>query len=113
MPAPPTDQQQAALPEKDIDAFAAAANEMRQLNDKWLPRVKAAGQRGAAAEQQVKNQALAEMKQAVERNGLTVARYNEIYEVAQGNPELRRQIQEKMQPARSPQDDDDDDGDGD
>jgi hypothetical protein len=112
-PMPPTDQQQAALPEKDINAFAAAATEMRTLNDKWLPRVKAASEQGAAAEQQVKSQALAEMTQAVERNGLTVARYNEIYEIIQANPEVLRRVRERMPPTgKSEEQDQDDDDDG-
>ena len=110
----PQPEQQAALPEKEINAFAAAASEIRQLNEKWLPRVRAATQQGAAAEQQVKNQALAEMTQAVERNGLTVSKYNEIYEVTQNNPDVRRKVQERMQPAAKPNgtEDDDDDDDG-
>ena len=110
--AAPTDEgQQPQVKDEDINHFAAAATEIRQLNEKWLPRVKAAGQQGAAAQQQVKQQALSEMTQAVEKNGLTVAKYNEIYELAQANPDVRKQVQDKMQPNPDTQNDDEEDND--
>jgi hypothetical protein len=82
--------------DKEIEVFAAAATEVRQLNKQWAPKVEEAAKQGPEAEQKAREQALTEMAQAVERKGMTVDRYQQIFTVARADPEVRRKIIEKM-----------------
>jgi hypothetical protein len=89
------------LSETDVQAFASAATEVRQLNQKWLPRLRAVQEtQGPDAAQQVREEAMAEMEQAVSSKGLTIQRYHEIYELAEANPEIERRVQERMETVR-------------
>lgn len=90
--------QQPAVSDKEIQAFAAAATDVRQLNQKWIPRVQAAAQQGPDAEQKARQEAMAEMTQAVQKKGLTIDRYNSILQQAQADPEVQRKVQQRMQP---------------
>jgi hypothetical protein len=90
--------QQPAVSDKEIQAFAAAASEVRQLNQKWIPKVQAAAQQGPDAEQKARQQAMAEMTQAVQKKGLSVDQYNKMVALAQADPEVQRKIQERMEP---------------
>ena len=94
-PGPRTDQP-AAVSDQDIKAFAAAASEVRQLQNVWIPKVEEAGKQGPEAQLKVRQQAIAEMTQAVQKNGLSVDRYQEIYQIAQADPEVQRKIRENM-----------------
>jgi hypothetical protein len=96
--APQTQQQTGDISEKDIQAFAVAANEIRQLRQKWAPQMQAAQQQSPEAKQQVETQAFAEMTGAVEKSGLSVDKYNKISEQAQSDPDLRQKIQSKLKP---------------
>src|SRR5690349_8896962 len=76
---PPQSQtQQSAVSDKEIQAFAAAASDVRQLNQKWIPQVQEAAKQGPDAEQKTRQQAMAEMTQAVQKRGLSVDRYSMI-----------------------------------
>ena len=90
--------QQSAVSDKEIQAFADAATDVRQLNQKWIPKVQAAAQQGPDAEQKARQQAMTEMTQAVQKKGLTIDRYNSILEIAQADPEVQRKVQQRMQP---------------
>jgi hypothetical protein len=90
--------QQPAVSDKEIQAFASAASEVRQLNQKWIPQVQAAAQQGPDAEQKARQQAMAEMTQAVQKKGLSVDQYSRILDQTQTDPELNRKVQERMQP---------------
>jgi hypothetical protein len=92
----PTNEKKASISDKEIETFAAAATEVRQLNKQWAPKVEEAAKKSPEAEKQVRNQALQEMAQAVERKGMSVDRYEEIFTVARADPEVRRKIVEKM-----------------
>jgi hypothetical protein len=89
--------QQQAVSDKEIQDFAAAASDVRQLNRQWVPKVQAAAQQGPDAEQKARQQAMSEMTQAVQKRGLSVEQYNKMVELAQANPEVQRKIQERMQ----------------
>lgn len=82
--------------DKEIDDFAAAATEIREINKQWAPKVDEASKQGPEAEQKVRDQALMEMAQAVERKGMSVDRYQEIFTVARADPDIRRKIVERM-----------------
>ena len=93
-------QQAAAVSDQDIVAFVAAATEVRQLNQTWVPRVQEAAKKGKGEEETARKQALTEMTQAVQKNGLSVDRYQEIYAIAQSDPEVARKVREKMPPSQ-------------
>jgi hypothetical protein len=93
----------AAVTDSDIVAFVAAATEVRQLNQSWVPRVQEAAKKGKKEEEEVRKQALEELTQAVQKNGLSVDRYQEIYAIAQSDPEVARKVREKMPPPASRQ----------
>jgi hypothetical protein len=82
--------------DKEIETFAAAATDVRQLNKQWAPKVEAASKESPEAGEAMRRQALEEMAQAVERKGLSVDRYQEIFQAAQADPEVRQKIIERM-----------------
>lgn len=98
--APQAQPQSSAVSDKEIQAFAAAATEVRQLNQKWLPQVREAAKQGPDAEQKTRQMAMAEMTRAVEKKGLSVERYSMILDQTQTDPELNRKVQERMPPAQ-------------
>jgi hypothetical protein len=85
-----------AISDKEIETFAAAATEVRQLNKQWTPKLEAAANESKEAEEAVRQQALTEMAQAVERKGMSVDRYEQIFSVAQSDGNIRRKIVERM-----------------
>ena len=95
-PAPGQAPQTQAVSDQEIETFVAAAVEVRQLNKQWAPKVEAAANQGKEAQQAVRRQALTEMAQAVERKGMSVDRYQQIFTVAQSDSEVRRKIVERM-----------------
>jgi hypothetical protein len=97
---PQTQTQRPAVSDKEIHAFADAAKEVQQLNQKWYPRVQAAAQQGPDAENKARQQARAELTAAVQKKGLSVERYHSILELAQTDPEVQRKIQQRMQPSQ-------------
>ena len=92
---PPTNQP-ATVSDQDIKSFAAAASEVRQLQRVWIPKVEEAGKQGPEEQTKVRQQAISEMTQAVQKNGLSVDRYQEIYQIAQTDPEVQRKIRDNM-----------------
>jgi hypothetical protein len=92
----PPQTQQGQISEKEIETFAAAASEVRQLNRQWGPKLDAAMKESAEAAQTLRNQALQEMAQAVERKGMSVERYEQIFLAANSDADVRRRIVEKM-----------------
>ncbi|WP_178133692.1 DUF4168 domain-containing protein [Vineibacter terrae] len=86
----------AAVSDQEIETFVAAATEVRNLNKQWTPKVQEAAKQGPQAEQQTRAQALREMALAVEKKGMSVDRYQQIFEVARNDREMQRKIVEKM-----------------
>jgi len=87
-------QSKPAVNDQDVEKFASAASEVVQVKRKWLPTI--IRQPGPAEQQQAQQQAMQEMTQAVEKNGLSVDRYNQIADAAQSDPELQRRIEEHL-----------------
>jgi hypothetical protein len=85
-----------AVEDHEIKSFAAAASEVEQLNRAWLPKLQAAAQQGREEEMKARQQAMAEMTLAVNKNGLSVERYEEILQVAMADPEVKRKVLEQM-----------------
>jgi hypothetical protein len=80
----------AAITDQEIKSFAVAALEVKKINDSYRPRYQAA--ETPAAKEQVQKEATEKMSSAVEEEGLSVDKYNQIVRVAQANPDLAKQI---------------------
>jgi ribosomal protein L20 len=91
---------QTQVDDREIQAYAAAANEVRQLKQKWIPRFQQAEKESPQAAAQVEEEAYTEMVGAVEKKGLSVDRYNEIYELAQVDPDVQRKVIEQLEQTR-------------
>jgi ribosomal protein L20 len=91
---------QAQVHDREIQAYAAAANEVRQLKQKWIPRFQQAEKESPQAASQIEEDAYNEMVSAVEKKGLSVDRYYEIYELAQVDPEVQRKVIEQLEQHR-------------
>jgi hypothetical protein len=93
-----TPTQQPELSQGQIESFASAARQIREIRSKWQSRMQEAD--SAEKSQELQTQASAEMVSAVEAKGLTVETYNAIATAARDNPELADRIAKLMEPAR-------------
>lgn len=88
----------AAITDQHIQAYAEAALEVQEISAKWQPRIAEAQQPDQA--QSLQKEAQQEMVEAVQDKGLTVQQYNDIYRVAQADPQVRDKITRQMESAR-------------
>ncbi len=87
----------ATIDDSDLQAFAQAAVDVHKVRMKWLPQLQQSAKQGSDAELKVEQQAMEEMAAAVERNGLTIGKYNAIVDLAQSDPLIQRRIAQEMQ----------------
>lgn len=89
---PPAAAQQApgAVSDVELQAFAQATVDVQKIRDDWQPRIQAAPD--AKAGDELRQQAQAEMVSAVEAKGLSVEKYQEIYQLAQVDPGVRQKV---------------------
>jgi hypothetical protein len=92
---PSTQKQKAEISDQDIHAFANAASEVQRVKAKWILTI--TRQPNAAAQQKAEEQATSEMVGAVQKNGLSVDKYNQIAEIAQADPDFQREIEKNLQ----------------
>jgi hypothetical protein len=91
----------AEVGDAELQRFAQAASEIRELRRKWMPEVAAAQQSGGPeAALKVEDEAYAEMVGAVENKGLSLQRFNQIVALAQTDPELQQRLATQMGPSR-------------
>ncbi len=88
-----------SVTDRDIQAFAMASADVKQIKQKWHPQVTAA--KDAQAQEKLERQAWAEMEQAVQKRGLTVDQYNQIAQLAQSNPDVQRKVERQQNPQRT------------
>jgi hypothetical protein len=93
-----TPTQQPELSQGQIESFASAALQLREIRSKWQPRLQEA--ENAEKSKELQTQASAEMVKAVEAKGLTVEKYNAIAAAARDNPELAARIAKVMEQSR-------------
>jgi len=93
---PPT--QQLEISQNQLESFASAALQLREIRSNWLSRLQ--GAESAEKAQEFQAQATAEMVSAVEAKGLTVETYNTIATAARDNPELADRIAKLMERPR-------------
>lgn len=80
--------------EQEIESFAVAVIEIEQINQVVQQEMQAADT--PEEQQQVQEQATAQMIEAIEAEGMTVDDYNEIATAVQTDPELAGQIEERI-----------------
>lgn len=83
-----------AVTDEQVKAFADAQARVREISQKWSPKVNEARSEEESA--RVQESARQEMIIAVQNTGLTLTRYNEIARAAQQDPQLQQRIQNAM-----------------
>jgi hypothetical protein len=81
--------------ETELDQFAAAVVEVDTVLEEYIPRLQEV--QGQPEEAPLQQEAQAELSEAIEGQGLTVTRYNEIAEAAEADPALAERLTEKIQ----------------
>ncbi|TVR83724.1 MAG: DUF4168 domain-containing protein [Rhodospirillales bacterium] len=81
--------------EEELRSYAAAAIEVQRINETFQPQLQAA--ETPEEVQAVREQATGQMVEAVEDEGLSVDRYNQIFQAAQADPEVAEQISRYVQ----------------
>lgn len=87
---PPIEQSAPAISDAELKSFAGAVVEIQRVNDTYLPKLQTATT--VEERQQVQEIASAEMKRAVENEGITVNRFQEILAQARANPEFAERV---------------------
>jgi hypothetical protein len=94
-------QQQPAQPpafsQQQLESFAAAALQVREIRTRWQPRIQEA--ESAEKAQEFQKQGTAEMVRAIEARGLTMETFNAIATAARNNPELASRLTKLMEAA--------------
>jgi Domain of unknown function (DUF4168) len=88
---PPTD--------AELKSFAGAVVEVHRINDSYIPKLEAADT--ADEEQKLEAAALREMVQAVEKEGLSVEKYEQLLTQAQTDRELVHRLKRPLRDALS------------
>ncbi|MFO8052895.1 MAG: DUF4168 domain-containing protein [Candidatus Omnitrophota bacterium] len=89
---------QVDVSDEDMEAFAKAQNKVEEIRQKYQSKL-------SDVEDQTKRQEMVqkmneELVDAVKNSGLSVERYNEIFEAAQNDSQLQQRISETMQSIR-------------
>lgn len=84
--------QASEVTQEELQSFAAAAEQVESIGVAWQARIDAAESQEQAS--QMGAQAQTEMIAAVEAEGLTVEQYNQIFLLAQANPDIQSQVME-------------------
>lgn len=84
----------ASITDDQVKAFADAQSRVREISQKWSPKVNEAQSEEEAV--QVQESARQEMIIAVQNTGLTLTQYNEIARAAQSDPKLQQRIQGEL-----------------
>lgn len=83
---------QAEFNRDELESFAQASLRVEEINEKWMARIAEADT--AEESQELRNQAIEEMTDAVRDEGLDVETYNRIYDAAERNPEVASTIED-------------------
>lgn len=80
--------------EQQIQSFAAAAVQVSRISERWLPRIQDAT--SEAESLQLREQANAEMVEAIEGENLDLETYNQIFRTAQQDPVLAQRVEQAL-----------------
>ena len=87
---PPVVPSAPAICDAELKSFAGAVVEIQRVNDTYLPKLQTATT--VEERQQVQEIASTEMKRALENEGITVNRFQEILAQARANPEVAERV---------------------
>jgi len=79
---------------EDLQAFASASLEVQEISQQ--AKAQMASAEGSSEQEAVQQQAMEQMREAVQQSGLSVDRYNQIYQIAQADPQVASRIREYM-----------------
>jgi hypothetical protein len=88
-----------AYSDAELKSFAGAVVEVHRINDAYIPKLQAAST--PDEEQQLEAAALHEMVQAVEKEGISVEKYEEILTKAQTNRDIAYRLKQPLRDALS------------
>ena len=77
--------------DEELRSFADASLRVEEIGSRWQPRISDAA--SEADEEQLREQAMNEMVEAVQRKGLSVDRYNRIALAVQSDPQIAETVQ--------------------
>lgn len=81
------------FPDAKLDSFISAAIKVEELIMEWSPKIEGAADEGAA--QEMRQQANADLEQAIEQtDGISIAEYQEISQAARSDPQLSARLKE-------------------
>ena len=95
----PSEQSAAAYSDAELKSFAAAAVDVHRINSNYLPKLADAN---PVQQQQLEKQALQETTRAIEKQGLTSDKYDEILTAAQSQPEVAKKVEQFLDEAPRP-----------
>ena len=93
----PTEQSKAIYSDAELKSFAAAAVDVHRINSSYLPKLADAR---PDEQRQIEKQALQETTRAVEKQGLTSDKYDEILTAAQTKPEVAKKVEQFLNEPR-------------
>lgn len=83
-------QQQAAISDSDLKAFAVAAKDVQKINQDYLPVYQSA--QNDQQRSTIEQEAMGKMAQSVKDKGMSVEKYNQIVAAAQADPEVAKKV---------------------
>jgi hypothetical protein len=86
----------AAYSDAELKSFAAAAADVHRINSNYLPKLAEAS---PDMQRQIEKQAMQETTRAVEKQGLTSDKYDEILTAAQSKPEVAEKVEQFLNEA--------------
>jgi hypothetical protein len=95
----PAEPSMATYSDAELKSFAAAAVDVHRINSTYLPRLADAG---PIEQRQLEKQAQQETTQAIEKQGLTSDRYDEILAAAQAKPDVAEKVEQFLDEAPRP-----------
>lgn len=89
---------QSAVSDKDLRAFAKAYVEYHRIRQSYEPRLKA--MKDEKSKQQIEKEGNEKVRQALEKQGLTPQKYNQLFAAVNGDPQLRQKAMDLIQAER-------------
>ena len=86
------------LSDKELKAFAKAYVDYQKIRQSYAPALEQA--KDPARKKQIEQEANAKIKRSLDAQGLSVARYNQIFAQVNSNPPLRKKVLEQVEEER-------------
>jgi hypothetical protein len=87
-----------ALSDKELTAFVKAYVDYQRIRQTYVPALDQA--KDPARKKQIEQEANAKIKRSLDSQGLSVARYNQIFAEVNNNPPLRKKVLQQVEEER-------------